>query len=304
MRPPARLLAWNWSIDQPPAIIHRIMGDRVLARGDNHQSLRADTVAKAHEEVIWMFINQMEELDDSEVDITVEMSIEDTLKQAVDKAVDACVSVLGLTRPSQEQIDEALQIAIGYTPKTKKTADSKKEAKSTPRYFGLLPEVDLVATLGPLFSAAGKDKKAFWDDLVKKDRITKRPHVTITHSNSLPDEGELWERCMGLHRMSSPPLFKFKLGHVIWNKRVMAVTVEDVEVESESGQEGQEFVSMLPSYVRHRLHVTVGTKDQSVPAVEAKGLVEEWRKGKAIDGVRTIDLESMVTTGRVKGLFN
>ena len=35
---PVRLLALNWSLDQPPATIHRICGDRVLQRGDNHQS--------------------------------------------------------------------------------------------------------------------------------------------------------------------------------------------------------------------------------------------------------------------------
>jgi len=52
IHPPVRLLALNWSLDQPQATIHRICGDRVFMRG-RHQALRADTLAKAHEDVIW-----------------------------------------------------------------------------------------------------------------------------------------------------------------------------------------------------------------------------------------------------------
>jgi len=227
LSPPARLLALNWLIDQPPAMVHRIMGDRVVARGDNHQSLRADTVTNSHEDVLWMFLTQMEALEDDEVDVTVEMSVEDTLEQAVNKAIDGCVRVLGVERPSKERVDEALQVAMGYAPKTKKPDDWKKE-KATPRYFGLLPELGLVDILSPRLSPQDCDT-SFWEDLLTKGRVTKRPHVTVVHRNSLPSASDLWEQCMRLHRMQSPPLFKFHLGHIVWNERVMAVTVEDIE---------------------------------------------------------------------------
>lgn len=304
MHPPARLLALNWPTDQPPAIVHRIMGDRVLARGDNHQSLRADIETKAHEDVIWLFITQKEELEDNEADSIVEMSIEDTLEQAVHKAVDGCVEVLSLERPTQAKIDEAIQVALGYAPKTKK-ADDKKASKSVPRYFGLLPELDLIEALGPQLSAQADH--AFWDDLVKRKTITKRPHVTITHNKSLPAESELWERCMVLHRTQHSPLFKFKLGYVVWNSRVMAATVDEIELadglDADQIQEGSEFISKLPHDVRNRLHITVGTKDQSVPPVEAMTLVDAWRKGPAVDGVGSVDLKDVDGMGRVKGLF-
>ena len=68
MSPRVRLLALNWALDKPPARIHRICGDRVMDRGDNHQTLRADNVAKTHEGVIWKFINSTEELAEDEVD--------------------------------------------------------------------------------------------------------------------------------------------------------------------------------------------------------------------------------------------
>jgi tRNA ligase len=279
------------------------MGDRVLARGDNHQSLRADTVTNSHEDVLWMFLTQMEELEDDEVDVMVAMSVEDTLEQAVNKAIDGCVRVLGVERPSKERVDEALQVAMGYAPKTKKPDDWKKE-KATPRYFGLLPEVDLVDILSPRLSPQDCDT-SFWEDLLAKGRVTKRPHVTVVHRNSLPGASDLWEQCMRLHRMQSPPLFKFHLGHIVWNKRVMAVTVEDIEPASADGADSaKEFISNLPHDVRERLHITVGTKDANVPAIEAKTLIEDWRKGVKEDNTRTLDLEDVIAVGRVKGLFN
>lgn len=252
-----------------------------------------------------MFISQMEELEDGEVDEVIEMGVEDTLETSVNKAIDGCVRLLDVPRPSQDAIEEALRTAQGYEPKTKAAAGGGKKKKDTsPRYFGLLPEVNLKDVIGPSLSAAGDIH--FWESLVSRDRVTSRPHVTITHRNSLPAENELWERCMNLHRMASPPIFKFKLGHVVWNERVMALTVEQMEPETsrdDSGQEAQQFTSLLPADIKNRLHVTVGTKDGSIPAVEAKDLVEEWRKGVNMDGVRSIELKDVSATGRVKGLF-
>lgn len=249
----------------------------------------------------------MEELEADEVDDIIEMKIEDSLEQAVNKAIDGCVDVLGLERPSKEKIDEALEVATGYAPKMKK-ADSKKDGATTPRYFGLLPEVDLNDFLAPFMSDA-KGGNWLWEHLVAHERVAARPHVTIVHKNSLPAEGELWERCMGLHRMQSPPLFKFKLGHVLWNTRVMVMTVDNIEVDDtvagdNSGQEGHEFVSKLPHDVRERLHITVGTKDAKIPPVEGMHLVQEWKKGGQTDGISSIALNSAVAVGRIKGLFS
>ena len=75
MSPPVQLLALNWLLDKPPSTIHRICADRVFHRGDKHQSLRADKVAKSHEEVIWQFIPNTEELSDSEVGVSVDMDL-------------------------------------------------------------------------------------------------------------------------------------------------------------------------------------------------------------------------------------
>lgn len=71
MSPPVRLFALKWSPDKPLSTIHRICGDRVLYRGENHQTLRADKHAKEHEDDIWKFITGTQELADDEVDASV-----------------------------------------------------------------------------------------------------------------------------------------------------------------------------------------------------------------------------------------
>lgn len=304
IKPPVRLLALNWSLDKPQSTIHRVCCDRVLSRGENHQTLRADALAKSHEEVIWQFITKSEELSGNEVDDTIDMDLEETLEQAVNRAVDGCVRVLGLPRPGEEKVKEALDVARGYAPKVKKADDQKKKAAS-PRYFGLLAEVDLLDILEkPLSSREAWN--SFWKKLTDKKRVAPRPHVTIVHKNSLPGEKDLWERCMALHMMAVPPLFKFELGEAVWNDRIMALTVENLELESVGdsvGQEGQEFISKLSQDVRQRLHITVGTMDQSIPPVEAKALVEAWRQGKMKENAHSLDLQGIVVKGRIKGMF-
>ncbi|KAF8811005.1 hypothetical protein BYT27DRAFT_7185117 [Phlegmacium glaucopus] len=90
------LLALNWSLDQPRATIHCTCGDPVQERDDNHQTLRANTSTKSHEEVIWTFINSTQELTPSEVDNVIEMELREPRMDALRRAVQGCVTVMGI----------------------------------------------------------------------------------------------------------------------------------------------------------------------------------------------------------------
>ncbi|KAI6101536.1 RNA ligase-domain-containing protein [Pisolithus croceorrhizus] len=310
MNPPASLLALNWSLEKPPAMIHRLCGDRILSRGDKHQTLRADAETKSHEDVIWEFLRGHEELGDNEVDASIEMEVDDSLDAAVSRAVDGCVQILGLEKPRQERIDEAVRIAREYAPKTK--ASSKKVKDFEPRYFGILPEIDLHGVIGPRLHQAEEipeDKKAFWHQLVANKRITNRPHITIVHRKSVGEQSLVWELCETLHRMPRPPFFSFNLAYLLWNDRVMALVVEDFRLATESngsadaepGQQGSSLVSQLPHQTRDVLHVTVGTADPSIPPVEAKALLEAWKQGNR-SGINSLEIEGLSARGRIRGL--
>ncbi|KAG7449651.1 uncharacterized protein BT62DRAFT_985206 [Guyanagaster necrorhizus] len=306
--PPARLVAlnWSWALSlKPPSTIHRICGDRVLLRGDKHQSLHGDSQTKAHEEVIWQFINKTQELAESEVDACINMELEDTMEQAVARAVEGCVKALGLEQPSQEKIDEGLQVALGYEPKSTKSgtkkAENKKPPKTSPiRYFGLVTEVSLPEVLESKLS-----NDTFWTQLKASGRVIKRPHVTIVHQKALPGETALWERCMALHQLGMPPTFELKLGSTVWNDRIMAISVDDLKLvdEGDGGQKGTEFLEQVAENIKSRLHITVGTRDDKVPPVEAKDLVQEWRTAAPAAEVKSVVLEGVVVRGRIKGLI-
>jgi tRNA ligase len=302
-----RLLALNWSLDQPPATIHRICGDRVQERGDNHQTLRADMSSKSHEEIIWMFINSTQELTPNEVDNVVEMELGESMEDSVKRAVEGCVAVMGLEMPSDEKIQEGLNVVRGYAPTVKKPDDPKGKKKLDVRYYGLLAEVDLKDILDRAFANEPQTNKDFWIQLKTDRRVTKRPHVTIVHRNSIDTERELWDRCTALYEKSTttPPLFKGTLSNLLWNDRVMAITLEDFHVDttaSPESQEGGEFVSQLPDEVRARLHITVGTGNGKILPVEAKTMVQQWRRGEELDKIKSIKLDNRIVYGRIKGL--
>ncbi|KAH7881898.1 RNA ligase-domain-containing protein [Phlebopus sp. FC_14] len=310
--PPVRLLALHWDLDRPMATIHRICGDRIFARGDRHQTLRADTEAKSHEDIIWQFLRNTEELADNEVDASIEMDIEEDLERAVTRAVDGCVRELGLQKPSSKRIAEAVQLAKEYVPKTKKPEDKKaKKAQSSLRYFAILAEIDVEEAIATRMEAAEdvpENGRAFWSKLVSDKRVTDRPHVTIVHQKALPAAMDLWDRCVALHQMPKPPLFSFNLAHLVWNDRVMALTVEDFNLDTETdreaddGQQGPQFVSQLSEEVRNTLHITVGTANQDIPPVEAKALVQAWRRGTP--GIGSLVLGGLSVKGRIKGLIS
>ncbi|KAI9458131.1 tRNA ligase kinase domain-containing protein [Lactarius psammicola] len=113
MHPPVRLLALYWSLDRPHAETHRICASRILARGTNHQTLRADGKGKAHEGVLWQFLHTTEPLADDEADIVIEMDVREDFEHALARAVDAVVRVLGLPRPDAEHVGAALARARG-----------------------------------------------------------------------------------------------------------------------------------------------------------------------------------------------
>jgi len=304
MHPPVRLLALNWSLDQPRAVIRNICADRIVARGTNHQTLHGDPTSKSHEDVLSRFLRDTESFCDSEADETIEMDLTEDLEHSLARAIDGVVRVLGLPRPNVERVGAALAKARGYkAPHT----DAKQVAKARPppRYFAILAEIDLVDALESQISHAEGPLRDFWDLLKTNRRIATTPHVTIVHSKRLPESLSLWERCTALYALPTPPLFRVRLGHVVANERIMAATVEDLTVdnpEEDEGQVGSTFVSQLDPEVRQRLHITIGTKDPSVPPIEAIALVESLKRGeKGVDG---IPLEDVFLKGRVKGLFS
>ncbi|KAF5318587.1 hypothetical protein D9619_010998 [Psilocybe cf. subviscida] len=358
-KPPARLVALDWSasvLSLPPATAHRVTTSRILTRGDNHQTLVADTTTeRGHEHVVWLFVRSMEGLAPAELGadgVVVDMEVEEGLEESVRRATRGLVDLLGeeygLEMPSEERIGAALDAVQSYVPKTRKVADAKatkgakqggggkKKKGAAPRFYGLLPEVNLPTLLNPLFSAgdgpAGVDAAfaAFYEQLKSEKRVAPMPHVTLVHSNAKNNSGDkrerdVWDSCGRQAELEAPPVFRGRLGSVLGNGRVMAVTVEELapdadaeagagapdeeaaEEAAETQKEGEAFLNGLPPNVRERLHITVGFVEGAT-GVEAKAMVEAWRANgsKPTEGMWAVPLPESERThvrfGRVRGL--
>ncbi|KAF4596671.1 hypothetical protein EYR38_008059 [Pleurotus pulmonarius] len=294
LSPPVRLLALNWnhvlfptptsSNPNPLSLpaIHRLASNRILSRGANHQSLLADeTASRAHEDVVWMFIQKAEDLTEGECDAVVDMDLQESLEESVERAVNALCKELGLDLPSKELVKEGVDKAKGYVP-AKKAEEGKEKGKEKKkkevRYFAILPEVDLSSVIEKRLE--GESPNKFWEELKAKERVAKRPHITITHNRSLPAEQDIWDACKRVDTLGiqETPLFWVRFSDLLWDGRVMALVVDDFGVH-EGGAEAKSFRESLPDEVRKRLHVTVGTLGDDVPPVEAMGLVKAWRRG-------------------------
>jgi tRNA ligase len=254
--------------------------------------------------VLWNFISDTQDLVASEVDAVIDMNIEEGLEEAVRRAVNGLVKVLGLQLPSEEKIAEGLSAIERYTPETKK-ADEKRKKGDPTRYYALLPELDLFDYLDKVFANVDQEDelRVAWDLLKLGNRVTERPHITIIHKNDIETDRALWDRCAALHAIPiNPPMFKATLGKVMWNGRVMAVTLDGLALEDagEIPGQGEEFLSNLPEELQNRLHITVGTA-RGIQAVEAKEMVLDWNRGSK-EGVVIQGLDDTVIRGQIKGL--
>lgn len=319
-----RTVALVWDIDSHgfnKAL--RITSERVLGRGENHQSLRVDPADQMrHEIVIKNFMGEFAPPEGGRFNETINMKLEAPLRDNLQIVVDSLVKILGVEKPATEDVDKALQDAMTYKPQVHKELQGR--ATPEPRYFALAVELDLAPTVDQVLkSHPGADPSGhqFLQQLVTDSRITAKPHITIVHEKSVEAEAEeeaggdasaggpqtrMWNTCQELRRITSPARFSFAITALLWNDRVMTFVVEDVKPYDDhpANEHVQHVENALCEELKDVLHVTIGTADADIAPFEARGLVEAWRAAgkRATDGLHCIDIEAQRSSGRVMGL--
>nr|ODN93894.1 hypothetical protein L203_00062 [Cryptococcus depauperatus CBS 7841] len=191
-----RFIAITWDLDSLPYYqTLRILSDRVVARGDNHQTLRPDTSVDAeHEAVIGRFLREYVPPDPLLFDTIIKTAILDSHQNSLNKVVAGLVQPLHLSLPSLEELNKAIETAKNYRTATP-FHSAQKTARSI-RYFAVAPEIDLTQlTLDVLKLIQGTDQTttawAFLQGLIKRGRVTAQPHVTLCHEKTVNAEKEL-----------------------------------------------------------------------------------------------------------------
>ncbi|PWN18581.1 hypothetical protein BCV69DRAFT_314465 [Microstroma glucosiphilum] len=224
-KPRVKIVAMAWSLDMLPLnTLHRLMSDRILARGDNHQSLIADTKSatgsRSHETILWRFLQSLETLNSAEgkgegdkgmgdanfdetITLQVESSQEEQLTKVCQELRRAAVAGIekDLKQPSDEQVRAALAAAAGYRVSVKKVEEpaavnvkkGQDTARAGPRYYGIAVELDLRSVMGKFLKLAAQRTSTevlqrardMFAFLRDSDRVVLRPHITLVHSSAL-----------------------------------------------------------------------------------------------------------------------
>lgn len=213
-----RLVALVYPIDSPTLPrdkFHALMSSRIVARGENHQTLRAGAL---HEAAIWQFLGQHERFDpvanastDARFDHVVEMRPEGDRDEQLEQVVKELVNIDGMSLedPGVDARRRAIEWAMDWKVQVKRSSATddqpsaatkgkggRKNNSKPPRYYGLSVRVNLHELVNDCLATAAAngvgsvvalrtEPDSIWNQLVKASRVEPNPHVTLVHQFEL-----------------------------------------------------------------------------------------------------------------------
>lgn len=200
--------------------------ERVLKRGDNHQTIHAATDQEKFIGVMEGFIKRYEACNsmvrpDDGFDLVIDLDpVAGSRKNMETTVTELHRNFPNLIKeiPSSEKFDMALEASLGYKPETfhdipdrsKKGApkenrqqqqqQQKKPKKQQLEYLSVaVPEAEVNAALSTAFHAVDVETSRFYKQLKQTRRVQAKYHVTLMHRATAKEYPSLWERYTGLH---------------------------------------------------------------------------------------------------------
>ncbi|OPB40432.1 tRNA ligase TRL1 [Trichoderma guizhouense] len=318
-----RIICLNFRHDEETIDeIRRITQDRIIERGDNHQTIHAATDKDKYLDVMEGFIKRFEECNpnsppDAGFDLVIDL--DPTAGSRVN--LETLVNELHLSLPnvlkevpSPEKLDEAMEYALAYAPDFKHTIPDrggKKDAKqgqrqqqqAQPKKKGLeymsvhvgRDQIDKV--LDKAFKGVGPEISRFFWQLKNTRRVQRQFHVTLMHKATAAQYPELWKRYTELHDAAGGGdsilgECDVLLERVVFDDRIMAIVVRLFDAENK-----WECVNKVA-------HITVGTRDPAVKPKESNDLLAKWLEvGAGNEGIQEVVFADKPTLkGQVKGV--
>lgn len=202
--------------------IRRVTRERVLARGDNHQTIHAASQKDKFLEVMDGFIGRYEKCNpyappDHWFDFIINLDPTAGSRKNLETTIEELQKVypnLIKDAPSALQLDEAMEKALEYQPAFKHTIAShtKKENKGTApaqqkrqkkpqlEYMGVnVPAKSINDILEKTFQQQDAESAKFFRQLKQTRRIQHKFHVTLMHRASSKLNPDLWQRYAALY---------------------------------------------------------------------------------------------------------
>ncbi|KAI0106503.1 fungal tRNA ligase adenylyltransferase [Nemania sp. FL0031] len=289
----ARLIALNFAHGDMDEV-RRVTRERVLKRGDNHQTIQA---ASDENKVIGIMDNFLsrfqpcvpESQPDNGFDFVINLDPAQSSRVNVETVVTELhkkYPLLVPDMPSAEEMDAAVKSAIeDYVPGAKhripdrtnkreqKRADTQqpREAKKKPlEYMSIsVPAKEVNVALESAFKNVDPQTQRFYKQLQQTRRIQALFHVTLMHRATASQHPELWQRYTSLEAESQSGDGKVgecevMLERVVFDDRIMAIVVRLLDQEDRW------------TCVNKVAHITVGTRDNTVKPKESNDLLTRW----------------------------
>ena len=315
--------------------------ERVLSRGDNHQTIHAGSKNPGDIiEIMEGFMHRFQPVDveshpDEGFDFVIDMDpcaeSRENLEIVVDRLYTEYPKLFGdQVKPTADDLDAAIDSAMtNYTVNVKHkikgrndtkqstNANGQKAGKQKERkveYFGIHVAASRVtAVLEAVFRESPLATASMYRLLKQQRRLQSEFHVTLIHRVMSGQEGrpaELWSGLLDMHtRASAPtdgrpyPLPEPKLG--MCKVRLERVVWDDrvmaFVVRLSPFEEG----GMQFASVNDTTHITIGTASPNIKPVESNHLLAKWmREGSGDNGLNELVVKGNVELeGTVRGVL-
>lgn len=335
----SRLIAMNFSHGDLEEV-RRVTRDRVLARGDNHQTIQAASDRNKVIGIMENFVHRFQPCDpenspDDGFDFVVD------LDPSKDSRVNLETMVTELHRkyprlvpevPSAEDMDEAIKAAIeNYKPdirhkipdrgsnKNKHNGAQKQQPKVQKKkpleYMSVsVPAKDVNSLLETAFKTADPETSRFYKQLQQTRRVQAKFHVTLMHRASSKEHPERWAEFVKLEE-SAPSDGRIaecdvELERVSFTL-VCPLFLVFIELTFEQVVFDDRVMAIVarihdPQWasVNPIAHVTVGTRDEAVKPRESNDLLAKWVQNGTGNGIHERAFEPKpILKGAVQGVL-
>ncbi|OAA39143.1 tRNA ligase [Metarhizium rileyi] len=310
----AKLVCLNFRHDaESIENIRSVTQARVLARGDNHQTIHAASDKGRFVGVMDGFIKRFEPCtpyahpDDGFVvviDLDPVVSSRQNLETVVRRLKQHFPNLISAI-PSAEEFDAAIQTALDYQPKLLHNLPAGAMGKNTKKKRRLefmsveVASDEVLDVMQQAFNGTSLQDNRFYLQLKQTRRIQNKFHVTLIHRASMNEHFDLWERYTKVWETAGGSESQLGdcnllLERIVFDNRIMAIVVRLLD---DTGT--WECVNQVA-------HITVGTRDEGAKPKESNDLLAKWIEVGA-DGEHISEVileEKPVLRGTVRGVLS
>ncbi|RMZ80364.1 hypothetical protein DV738_g2854, partial [Chaetothyriales sp. CBS 135597] len=309
--PEARFVALHYVHEPKSKLldqIRKVTQERVLERGDNHQTIQAGS--KGRRETIGImegFLNRFQGCDttsdpDDSFDLVINLDVTasslDNLDTVITKLYNTYPKLFDKEMPTRGDMQDAIDFALNSQVTVKHELSFGKENRGAEKrpptpaqlvkklaYFSIsVPKSEIEQALADVFADSSAEEARMYNQLRQSRRIQAQFHVTLIHRASISSHQHVWEsyvnafmQALGSGNLADKAaptpvlgLARVKLERVVWDDRIMAFVVR--VLPTESGE-------LWPS-ANAITHVTVGTASPDVKPKESNELLARWEAGQ------------------------